>query len=321
MRVAAIAGDRVDRLDLLGAELEEQLHGPRHDLVLAHARAQHAVDLVVDRVDDRGRMLEQRDLLRCLDRAGPHHHGLGVGRLDALALQRVERLHVGQVDPQRLAGEPAVGELAVDASGERIRHARLARHRPAHRGDAGLPARLGEPRRVELVMLRRRAEVPEHRIALAREQHASRALVSRPFPDVRARDVADVVLVEEEHRAERGVPQRRTRLLQPVAPEPGEVDPLLPVDRHRRAARGDVHRRAPPSSSVSSRRVVVVTLAWRLFINDKHNRIERSKLVCCMLKHWEAASYKGDAVTVQAASAALVHDDRAAALRSLITHL
>ena len=141
VRVAAIARDGVDRLDLLGAELEEQLHGPRHDLVLAHARAQHAVDLLVDGVDDRRRVLEQRDLVGRLDRAGPHHHGLRVGRLDALALQRVERLHVGQVDPQRLAGEPAIGELAVDARGERVRHPGLARHRAAHRGDAGLPAR------------------------------------------------------------------------------------------------------------------------------------------------------------------------------------
>ena len=33
------------------------------DLVLAHAGPQHAVDLLVDRVDDRGRVLEQRDLV------------------------------------------------------------------------------------------------------------------------------------------------------------------------------------------------------------------------------------------------------------------
>ena len=142
MRVAAIPRDGIDRLDLLGTELEEQLHRPRHDLVLAHARTQHAVDLVVDTVDDRGCMLEQRDLLCRLDRAGPHHHGLGVSRLDALPLQRVERLHVRQVDPERLIGESAIGELSMDASGECVGHPRLARHRPADRGDACLPARL-----------------------------------------------------------------------------------------------------------------------------------------------------------------------------------
>jgi hypothetical protein len=61
---AAVAGDGVHGLHLLGAELEEQLVRRRHDLVLAHARAQHAVDLVVDRVDDRGGVVEQRDLAR-----------------------------------------------------------------------------------------------------------------------------------------------------------------------------------------------------------------------------------------------------------------
>ena len=270
MRVAAIARDRVDRLDLLRAELEEQLHGPRHDLVLAHARAQHPVDLVVDAVDDRCRMLEQRDLVCRLDRPGPHHHGLRVGRLDALAMQRIERLHIRQIDPQRLAGESAIGELPVDAGGECVRHSRLARHRPADRGDARLPARFRQPRRVELVMLRRRAEIPENRISLAGEQRAARALVPCPFPDVRARHVADVVLVEEEHRAERGVPQRLPRLLQPIAAELGEVDSLLPVDGHRRAARGNVHWRAPPWSWLSARRSSLATLADRLFIGEKH---------------------------------------------------
>ena len=186
--------------------------------MLAHARAEHAVDVLVDGVDDRGSVLQQRDLLGRLDRARAHHHGLGVGRLDALAVQRVERLHVRQVDAERLAGEAAIGELPVDAGGECVRHARLARHRAANRGDAGLPARLGQPGRVQLVVLGRRAEVPQDGIAFAREQRAARALVARPLADVRARDVADVVLVEQEHGAERGLAQRRPRLLQAIAP-------------------------------------------------------------------------------------------------------
>ncbi len=236
MRVAAIAGNGVDRFDLLRAELEEHVHGPGHDLVLAYARSQHPVDLVVDGVHDRRRMLEQRDLIVRLECPCPHHHGLSVCRLDALTLKRVQRLHVRQVDAERLIGEAAIRELSVDARGQRVRHPRLARHRAAHRGDAGLPARLWEPWRIEAVMLRRRPEVPQHRVALAGEQHTSRALVPSPFADVRARDVADVVLVEEQNGTEGGVAEGRSRLLQPLASKPCEVDSLLPVDRHRRAA-------------------------------------------------------------------------------------
>ena len=63
MRVAAVARDGVDRLDLLRAHLEQQLVRARDDLVLVDARPQHPVDLVVDGVDEPGRLVEQRDLL------------------------------------------------------------------------------------------------------------------------------------------------------------------------------------------------------------------------------------------------------------------
>ena len=73
MRVAAVARDGVDRLDLLGAHLEEQLMGARHDLMLVHAGTEHPVDLLVDRVDQPGRLVEQGDLLRRLDLARLEH--------------------------------------------------------------------------------------------------------------------------------------------------------------------------------------------------------------------------------------------------------
>src|SRR5262249_11558339 len=68
---------------------------------------------------------------------------------------------------------------------------------------------------------------------------------------MRARRIPDVVLVEEENRPELRVLKRRPGLVQPLAPEPREVDALLPVDGHRGPARGDVHRWAPPLSFFS----------------------------------------------------------------------
>src|SRR5215218_6676468 len=115
VRVAAVSGDGVDRLALLRAELEEDLHRARHDLVLAHAGPQHSIDLLVDGVHDGSRMLEQRDLLFGFDRARLHHHRLRVRRLDALTLQGVQRLHIGEVDAERVACDAALLELAVDS--------------------------------------------------------------------------------------------------------------------------------------------------------------------------------------------------------------
>ena len=165
VRVAAVAGDRVDRLDVLRAELEEHLHRRRDDLVLAHARAQHPVDLLVGRVDDPGRVVEQRQLVGRLDLPRLEHHRLRVGEMQALALEREQRRRVGNVDPERLLVEAALAQLVVDHRRERVRDTRLVGHRAAHRRDPRAPARLGQPGAVELVMARRRAEVPEDRVA------------------------------------------------------------------------------------------------------------------------------------------------------------
>src|SRR6185369_4746303 len=110
-----------------------------------------------------------------------------------------------------------------------------------HRGHARSPARLGQPGGVQLVVLGSRAEVPEDEIAVAGKQDAARALVARPFANVRARDVANVVLVEQQQRADVRGAQRCPGLLEAVGAEAREVDALLPVDRHRGAARCDVH--------------------------------------------------------------------------------
>ena len=67
VRVAAVARHGVYRLDLLGAHLEQELVRTRDDLVLVDARPQHPVDLVVDRVHEPGRLVEERDLLGGLD--------------------------------------------------------------------------------------------------------------------------------------------------------------------------------------------------------------------------------------------------------------
>src|SRR5271170_2870007 len=50
---------------------------------------------------------------------------------------------------------------------------------------------------------------------------------------MRAGDVADVVEVEREHRAEAGVPDRFARARQPLLVQAIVVDPLLPVLGHR----------------------------------------------------------------------------------------
>jgi hypothetical protein len=65
------------------------------------------------------------------------------------------------------------------------------------------------------------------------EQREGDQLVARPLADVRAGEVAHVVHVEDQQRAEvRGL-ERRPGAAEAVGPQAGEVEALLPVHLHR----------------------------------------------------------------------------------------
>ena len=85
----------------------------------------------------------------------------------------------------------------------------------------------------------------------SRNTSAKRMFLSRSHvADRGARDVAQVVGVEQQQRPQLGSRELRLRLLQARRAQTREVDSLLPVDRHCRAARSDVHDRLPDSSNV-----------------------------------------------------------------------
>jgi len=83
VRAAALAGDRVDCLDVVAAHLVETLVGQRHDLVLARARLEGLEDVLVDAVHHRRRHVQQRQLVLALEHARLQHHLLAVAHLDA----------------------------------------------------------------------------------------------------------------------------------------------------------------------------------------------------------------------------------------------
>ena len=116
----------------------------------------------------------------------------------------------------------------------------VALHQPERRIDgaaqpdqAGLAVLRLEPGRVELVVHRGGAEIPQDRIgACPRHQRPAAQLVALPFADLGRGDVADVVDVEDQQRAELGFLQRLADAAEPVAVQPPVIDPLLEVDRH-----------------------------------------------------------------------------------------
>ena len=234
VRRAALARDGVDALDVLAAEVVEHLADQADALVLPHARAQERVELVVGRVDHRAGLGEQRDLVGGLDPAGLEEDLLPVDDVDALGLQRRQDRHLDEVDARR--GSPArpcsrstVATLratssAMPASGWK---APRSVEMPAR-------ARFGavEPRVEQLVVAGGRAEVPEHRLAAARQHGEPDQLVHGPGADVGGRHVADVGEVEgEQARRGRSAPASAVSRASRSRAQPVEVDALLPVDR------------------------------------------------------------------------------------------
>ena len=105
----------------------------------------------------------------------------------------------------------------------------------------------GESRRVEPVVAGGGAEVPHPRLAVAGQQAPARELVARPFADDGAREIADVVLVEDEDGAQPRARQRLAGAAQPVGVQAAEIDALLEVHLH---VAGSLERPVPAVARV-----------------------------------------------------------------------
>src|SRR5215470_5181703 len=86
VRAAALARDRIDRLDAVRAHLVEALGGQADDLVFARAGLERLEDVLVDAVDHRRRHVEQGQLVLALEHPRLEHHLLAVAYLDARLL-------------------------------------------------------------------------------------------------------------------------------------------------------------------------------------------------------------------------------------------
>ena len=222
MRRAALARDRVDALHVLRAEVVEGLRDEADRLVLAHAGAQEAVELLVRGIHHRRRLGEQADLVAGLDAPGLHEHLLAVDDLDALAA--AARTGSGSSMTSTPSGWSATPNFsssrlilrasssAMPASGVNApRSVEMPARAPrSSRGRTGALVRrvrvgihLGgrdvEPRVVQRVVLGGRAEVPRDRVGVAGEQAEADELVHRPRADVGRGHVPDVREVEREH--------------------------------------------------------------------------------------------------------------------------
>ena len=149
VRRAALAGDRVDALDVLRPEVEQRLGDEADALVLAHTRSQRPVQLLVGSVDHRAGMGEQEDLVGRLDPPGLEEHLLAVdhGQASRRARRRAPASRRGRRRAARWSGR-----ARRERRGPWRRRRRRARHpegsrraastaRAANRGRRGVTHR------------------------------------------------------------------------------------------------------------------------------------------------------------------------------------
>ena len=236
MRGAALARDRVDGLHAVRPHLVEPLVGERHDVALAHARLERLEDVLVDAVAHGRGHVEQHQLVDVLDHAGLQHHLLAVAHLEAQLLQGEQERRLDHVDAERHVGHALAGEDVPDLARGLLEEAGLRRDRPAHAHHAGQALVGGQLRGGEPVVARGGAEVPHPGLAVAGEQAPAGQLVAGPLADHGARDVADVVLVEDQQRAQARLGERAPGAGDAVVVEAAEVHALLEI--HLGVARG-----------------------------------------------------------------------------------
>ena len=152
---------------MLRAEVVKHFADDADAFVFFDARFHETVKLVIGGIDHHGRGIEQRDLVLGFDFSHLVHQLLAVDDFDALSLQSEEHRHLDHVDADGLVEQFALFEFETDffrhifsQTGSRIGGA-------AQCGNTGAGT-LAEPRAIDLMMARRRAEVPQDRLIVLR---------------------------------------------------------------------------------------------------------------------------------------------------------
>jgi hypothetical protein len=146
MRRAPLAGDRVDALDVLAAEVVEHLADQPNALVFAYARAQEGIQLVVSGVDHRTCLSQQRNLVDGLDAACLQEDLLAVDNGQSLFLQRGQDRHFDHVHSDWLGCQPVLVHDGCDLAGHLLGDTGIRMERPAQRGDASAGSRSARSR-------------------------------------------------------------------------------------------------------------------------------------------------------------------------------
>ena len=190
--------------------------------------------------------------------------------------------------PSGMSATPSARRRSRDLASRGAEQAGVRCHGAAQPDHPGMDVLLAQPRAVEPVVLGGGAEVPDVGFAAPRQERVAGHLVAGPLADVGARDVADVVEIEQEQ------PRRASHAARAAAPGPGgrpaagrrstRSSQSTFADRRRDGRSGGERRRRWCGISVGSRSIfpgwldgaslhpsrVAMGRGGELFINATH---------------------------------------------------
>ena len=233
MRAAPLTGNGIYRLHLFRAVLV-QVPGHQRDAgVLPDARPQVPVQLVVGAVHEGGGMVQQRDLIGGLDGPDILHETVPVDDMQALRLQRAQHRKFHHIHPDRLGVQAVIAQDTGQPAGVAALDPHLLRDGAAPARNSGPPVLPVIPRREHLVRPGRRPDIPQDRLLPAHHQAAPEQLVPGPVPNVGSGGIPDIVHIEQNQRSYFRTSQRVADFSRAVGPQPGKINPLLPVRPQR----------------------------------------------------------------------------------------
>jgi hypothetical protein len=180
---------------MLRTEIVEYFANDSDAFIFSNSGAHEAVKLLVSRVHHHTSRIEQCNLVLCFDFPNLMHQLLAVDDFDPLRLQGKQNRHFDDIDAERFLIELAHLKFGLDLFRQTFCQARARMGRATQGGDTRAGA-LGEPWAIDLVVARRRAEIPNDRFVVLGQEREAHQFIHGPGADVGGGDVADVVHVE-----------------------------------------------------------------------------------------------------------------------------
>ncbi len=213
----------------LPPEMEERLHGVAGHLELAPPGSGLVEGALGHRVADGAGLFDDHDLVVGLHPPCLLHHGVAVHQLEVgvVVPHGLDEGEVGLVHAEPPRGEPSLLEdAAEDLLDEPVDQFALL-----HDGDG---VHLADPRHPEAGLVHLAARAEEDRFLAGEEQGAvERGGLTCDELGTQRCQVADVLVLPDEETIHPRGSQRFLGPLHPVAPQPRDIESVLPVDPER----------------------------------------------------------------------------------------